>query len=92
MTRIHAGSRGAIVNIASVSSYIAQPEFVPYNCTKAAIVAMTKCSAMDLAPKKIRVNAVCPGSIETQGGKFFFPFLSSFITEMKSFFKVRTIT
>ena len=64
---IRAGSKGAIVNVASVSSYIAQPEFLPYNTTKGAVLQLTKCCAMDLAPEKIRVNAVCPGTIETQG-------------------------
>jgi len=63
---INAGSRGAIVNVASVSSYIAQPEFVPYNASKAAILSMTKCTAMDFAKYNIRVNCVCPGSIETK--------------------------
>ena len=57
VTRIHAGSRGSIVNVASVSSFIAQPEFVPYNASKGAVLQLTKCSAMDLAPFKIRVNA-----------------------------------
>ena len=41
-TDIVAGSKGSIVNVASISSFIAQPEFVPYNCSKAAIVALTR--------------------------------------------------
>ena len=57
VTKIHAGSRGSIVNIASVSSFIAQPEFVPYNASKGAVLQLTKCAAMDLAPFKIRDNA-----------------------------------
>lgn len=57
---------GAIVNLGSISSFIAQPNFVTYNATKAAMVAMTRCMAMDLAPDKIRVNAVCPGAVWTQ--------------------------
>jgi NAD(P)-dependent dehydrogenase (short-subunit alcohol dehydrogenase family) len=64
---INAGSRGAIVNIASVSSWIAQPEFVPYNCSKGAVIQLTRCTALDLAADKIRVNALCPGTIETPG-------------------------
>ena len=67
VNRIDAGSRGAIVNIASISSFIAQPEFVPYNCTKGAILQLSRCTAMDFAPDKIRVNTVCPGTIETPG-------------------------
>jgi len=57
---------GAIVNLASVSSFIAQPAFVPYNASKAAVLEMTRCLAMDLAPDNIRVNAICPGTIKTQ--------------------------
>lgn len=57
---------GAIVNLGSISSFIAQPQFVTYNATKAAIANMTRCMALDLAPDNIRVNAVCPGAVWTQ--------------------------
>jgi dihydroanticapsin dehydrogenase len=57
---------GAIVNLASISSFIAQPQFVTYNSSKAAIATMTKCMALDLAPDNIRVNAVGPGAVWTQ--------------------------
>ena len=57
---------GTIVNLGSISSFIAQPNFVTYNTTKAAIIGMTRCMAMDLAPDNIRVNAVCPGVVWTQ--------------------------
>lgn len=57
---------GAIVNIASVSSFIAQPEFIPYNSSKGAVAQLTRCLAMDLSVDNIRVNAVCPGSIRTR--------------------------
>ncbi|HAL49576.1 MAG: glucose 1-dehydrogenase [SAR202 cluster bacterium] len=57
---------GSIVNIASVSSFIAQPAFVPYNTSKGALLQLTRCLAMDLAPHNIRVNCVCPGSVLTQ--------------------------
>lgn len=59
-------SGGAIVNIASVSSFIAQPDFIPYNTSKGAVAQLTRCLAMDLAKDNIRVNAVCPGSIRTR--------------------------
>ena len=55
----------SIVNIASVSSFIAQPAFVPYNTSKGALLQLTRCLAMDLAEDGIRVNCVCPGSIYT---------------------------
>jgi len=57
---------GAIVNLGSISSFIAQPEFITYNGTKGAIVQMTRCMALDLADDNIRVNAVCPGTVWTQ--------------------------
>jgi dihydroanticapsin dehydrogenase len=56
---------GAIVNLGSISSFIAQPHFVTYNASKAAIANMTRCMALDLAPDNIRVNAVCPGTVWT---------------------------
>lgn len=63
---MRAVGRGVIVNIASVSSFIAQPEFIPYNSSKGAVLQLTRCLAMDLAPDNIRVNAVCPGAIRTR--------------------------
>ncbi len=55
----------AIVNVASVSAHVAQPRRWTYNATKAAIVNLTRCMAMDLAPEGIRVNCVSPGWIWT---------------------------
>jgi NAD(P)-dependent dehydrogenase (short-subunit alcohol dehydrogenase family) len=56
---------GSIVNIASQSSFIAQANYVPYNSSKAGVLQLTRCLAMDLAVDKIRVNAVSPGTIRT---------------------------
>ncbi|MBZ5593977.1 MAG: glucose 1-dehydrogenase [Acidobacteriia bacterium] len=56
---------GSIVNIASMSGLIAQPDFATYNASKGAVLTMTKCMALDLAPYKIRVNSVCPGCVVT---------------------------
>jgi dihydroanticapsin dehydrogenase len=57
---------GAIVNLSSISSFIAQPKFWTYNTSKAAIANLTRCMALDLAPDNIRVNAVAPGVVWTQ--------------------------
>lgn len=58
--------KGVVVNIASISSFIAQPEFIPYNSSKGAVLQLTRCLAMDLAKENIRVNALSPGSIRTR--------------------------
>lgn len=56
---------GSIVILASISSFVAQPNFFAYSATKAALLQMTRNMAMDLGPHKIRVNCVCPGTILT---------------------------
>ena len=56
---------GSIVNIASMSGVIAQPDFATYNASKGAVLTLTKCMALDLAAYKIRVNSICPGCIVT---------------------------
>lgn len=55
--------RGSIVNLSSISSFIAQPKYLTYNAVKAAVANMTRCMALDLAEHNIRVNAVCPGTV-----------------------------
>jgi NAD(P)-dependent dehydrogenase (short-subunit alcohol dehydrogenase family) len=54
---------GAIVNVGSVSSFIAQKGMLTYNASKAAIAEMTRCMALDLVEDNIRVNGVCPGAV-----------------------------
>ena len=56
---------GAIVNLGSISAFVAQPRLTTYSATKAAIVQMTRNMAMDLAPDRIRANCVCPGPVWT---------------------------
>jgi NAD(P)-dependent dehydrogenase (short-subunit alcohol dehydrogenase family) len=62
---LRAAGGGAIVNLASISGYIAQPNRWTYNATKGAILALTRCQALDLAPDHIRVNSISPGTIWT---------------------------
>ncbi|MGA2808483.1 MAG: SDR family NAD(P)-dependent oxidoreductase [Terracidiphilus sp.] len=56
---------GAIVNISSIHANHAFPNAIPYACSKAGLVALTRNLALELAPRRIRVNAVCPGYIDT---------------------------
>ncbi|MGH8898522.1 MAG: SDR family oxidoreductase [Egibacteraceae bacterium] len=62
---LRAAGDGAIVNIASISAYVAQPNRWTYNATKGAVLALTRCQALDLARDGIRVNSVSPGTIWT---------------------------
>lgn len=58
---------GSIINISSVASTAAPPTASVYSATKAAVDAVTKSLAKELAARKIRVNSINPGMIETEG-------------------------
>jgi len=59
---------GRIVNISAVDGVMAEPGILSYSASKGAIIAFTKCLAIELAPYGIRVNAVAPGWCDTPGG------------------------
>lgn len=63
LTHLKEGS--CIINTASVTAYKGSPELLDYSATKGAEVAFTRSLALNLASKKIRVNAVAPGPIWT---------------------------
>ncbi|THA32856.1 SDR family NAD(P)-dependent oxidoreductase [Streptomyces sp. A1547] len=60
----HAGS-GVIVNMASGAGLVGVTGFSGYTATKAAVISMTKSTALEAAQHGIRVNAVAPGLVET---------------------------
>ncbi len=57
----------AIVNFASIDGFTVSPGQLLYGASKAAVIMLTKATALELAPKGIRVNAVAPGWIATPG-------------------------
>jgi 3-oxoacyl-[acyl-carrier protein] reductase len=58
---------GSIINISSVASTFAAPNASVYSGTKAAVDVVTRSLAKELGPRKIRVNAINPGTVETEG-------------------------
>ena len=66
----HFGAEGgSIVNISSVVSTAAPPNASVYSATKAAVDAVTRSLSKELGPRRIRVNAINPGMVETEGFK-----------------------
>ncbi|MCZ4493435.1 MAG: dehydrogenase, short-chain alcohol dehydrogenase like protein [Conexibacter sp.] len=60
-----ASGDGAIVNVASQLALAAVPGFSAYCASKAAVLHLTRCMALELLPSGVRVNAVCPGGVDT---------------------------
>src|SRR5205814_2987239 len=59
------GAPGAVVNLASSAAYRSSPRGAHYVASKAGIVGLTRAAALELAPHRIRVNAVAPGLTDT---------------------------
>ena len=57
---------GCFVNMASITGVVGSPGQVAYSSTKGAVITITKSAAKELAPLKIRVNAVAPGIVKTE--------------------------
>jgi NAD(P)-dependent dehydrogenase (short-subunit alcohol dehydrogenase family) len=56
---------GSIVNTASQLGWVGVPRFSAYCASKGGVVNLTRAMALELAPHRIRVNALCPGAVET---------------------------
>jgi len=63
--QIAARGGGSIVHVSSVQAFVCLPRSAAYVASKGAVVALTRAMALDHAAQGIRVNCVCPGSIET---------------------------
>ena len=61
----HIPDGASIVNMASINSFVAWENDAPYTATKGAVLQLTRALALELAPRQVRVNAVCPGVIDT---------------------------
>lgn len=57
---------GAVVNIASISAHVSQAQRWTYNASKGGVLELTRCQALDLAPRGIRVNSISPGYVWTE--------------------------
>jgi NAD(P)-dependent dehydrogenase (short-subunit alcohol dehydrogenase family) len=60
---------GSIVNTASIAGLRASPGLLAYSVSKHAVVGMTRSAAAELAPRGVRVNAICPAPINTPMGQ-----------------------
>lgn len=63
----HTPGGSAIVNFASVDGFTVSPGQLVYGASKAAVIMITKATALELAPRRIRVNAIAPGWVDTPG-------------------------
>lgn len=61
------GGGGSIINIASAAAFLGMPNAMLYAGVKAGVLGLTRAAAVELGPQRVRVNAVCPGSIQTEG-------------------------
>lgn len=61
----HTGQGGAIVNVASVHAVMTTPNVAPYAASKAALLSLTRSTAIEGKAKGIRANAILPGAIDT---------------------------
>jgi 3-oxoacyl-[acyl-carrier protein] reductase len=62
---VERGRAGAVINLASSAAFRSSPRGVHYVASKAGIVGVTRATALELAPYRVRVNAIAPGTTDT---------------------------
>jgi NAD(P)-dependent dehydrogenase (short-subunit alcohol dehydrogenase family) len=62
---VEQGRGGAIVNMSSTNGLAGEADYTHYNASKAGVLGLTRTMALELAPHRVRVNALCPGWILT---------------------------
>lgn len=58
--------KGSIINISSITGKSGTPQISAYASSKAALISLTQCLSKEFAPSGIRVNAICPGALDTE--------------------------